>query len=124
MRYILKCDLACLSMQKADFWCYLYRFMESTQRAEKPHTLSNRYLSWIRPAWNTSEDEIISISRYCLLVSSFPLVKKQVIHLEIFLFAFDSVYKVISKGRDTMALPLIVHSLEMVPSQTLEFKWY
>ncbi len=64
------------------------------------------------------------ISRYCLLVSSSPLVRRQKIHLEIFLFAFDSVNKLISKGRDTMALPLIVHSLEMVPSRTLEFKWY
>lgn len=43
---------------------HISRFMESTQKAEKPRMLSNNYLSWLRPAWNTSEEEIIRVGGF------------------------------------------------------------
>lgn len=38
--------------------------MDSTRRAGKPHALSNNYLSWIRPAWVSSQDEIIRVGGF------------------------------------------------------------
>lgn len=38
--------------------------MESTRRAGKPSPLSNRYLSWVLPAWASSQDEIIRVGGF------------------------------------------------------------
>lgn len=40
------------------------RFMESNSKVKKPFALPNKFLAWIRPAWATSEIEIIRVGGY------------------------------------------------------------
>jgi len=40
------------------------RFMEGSKRAGKPAALPHRFAAWIRPAWSTSQEEIIRVGGY------------------------------------------------------------
>ena len=38
--------------------------MESTERAGKPQTLPKKFYGWLRPAWASSEEEVIRTAGY------------------------------------------------------------